>query len=599
MRHTALLYTVLSFLTLCASCSHRHGNGDLEPYFAAADSVLELRDYYRGLMNNRILRLRLEAERARTVEEVYLVGRMLTDCYRNYICDSALVVIKANEQLARALGSERYLVETYFDDAYVNSAVADFNSAQVAFRNLQTLHMTDEERVWYYALRIYYYNHMQDFFRRPYRFQIEQYCDSILLMDPDIDPDARLWARFWKEFDSTYDTVSLPLMAEIKARVDTFGQPDIRWYSNLNWALATTYGTRGDIKNNLKYLTQSLATDLSRCNNDIPSLFGIGYMAYLQGYQTHAHRFMKAYLDLQTDFPSRSQNLVLAHSMESLYEKIAAKSLAEAQRRQAIIFTCVAVCVLMACVTTLLLMRRRHHLQEAQRMAHKNQQLDQSLHDLHAAQEQLRQANEQLTGKNARIEQMVAQLANANLVKEEHIANLFTQCSDYITRMDEIRKTTLRQLKAKKYDEATRRLSEGELLVADQVQELYKNFDALFLGIYPDFIRDFNTLLRPEEQISLRTPDTLNNDLRIYALIRLGINSSAKIAESLHLSPQTVYNARTRMRSRAICPPEEFPKRVRQLGRFHPSPPPSPQSPHAGSAPSPSHAGPAPSADKA
>ena len=96
----------------------------------------------------------------------------------------------------------------------------------------------------------------------------------------------------------------------------------------------------------------------------------------------------------------------------------------------------------------------------------------------------------------------------------------------------------------------------------------YKNFDALFLNIYPNFIQDLNTLLRPEEQIAPRNDDTLTNDLRIFALVRLGINNSTKIAAFLHLSPQTVYNSRMKMRSKATPSDLEFPERVSQLGRL-------------------------------
>ena len=45
------------------------------------------------------------------------------------------------------------------------------------------------------------------------------------------------------------------------------------------------------------------------------------------------------------------------------------------------------------------------------------------------------------------------------------------------------------------------------------------------------FVEDFNALLTNDEQISLKTGERMNTELRIFALIRLGISDSVKIAQ--------------------------------------------------------------------
>lgn len=89
--------------------------------------------------------------------------------------------------------------------------------------------------------------------------------------------------------------------------------------------------------------------------------------------------------------------------------------------------------------------------------------------------------------------------------------------------------------------------------------------------LYPNFVEDFNTLLRPEEHIVLRQGELLNTNLRIYALVRLGINDSVKIAEFLHMSAQTVYNNRQKVRSCALDAREVFIEKVKQLGKERPA----------------------------
>lgn len=100
-----------------------------------------------------------------------------------------------------------------------------------------------------------------------------------------------------------------------------------------------------------------------------------------------------------------------------------------------------------------------------------------------------------------------------------------------------------------------------------EAKELHRQFDKIFLQIYPDFVKDFNTLLRPEERIELKDPETLTTELRIYALVRLGINNSIEISKFLHCNPQTVYNTRQRTRNKAIGDRSNFADSVRALGK--------------------------------
>lgn len=111
-----------------------------------------------------------------------------------------------------------------------------------------------------------------------------------------------------------------------------------------------------------------------------------------------------------------------------------------------------------------------------------------------------------------------------------------------------------------------RRSTEHPITTAE-LKAFFHTFDQVFLNIYPDFVQDFNALLRPEEQIVPKEGELLNTDLRIYALVRLGITDSVKIADFLHCSVQTVYNNRLRVRNKSLIPKTEFAQTVQQLGK--------------------------------
>lgn len=119
-----------------------------------------------------------------------------------------------------------------------------------------------------------------------------------------------------------------------------------------------------------------------------------------------------------------------------------------------------------------------------------------------------------------------------------------------------------------RYGRRSQKMTDSSTLAVNELKEFYSNFDAIFLHIYPDFVSDFNALLQPDKQIIPKEGELLNTELRIYALVRLGISDSVKIAEFLHCSPQTVYNNRLKTRSKAIVPKEHFADIVKSLGKI-------------------------------
>jgi len=220
-------------------------------------------------------------------------------------------------------------------------------------------------------------------------------------------------------------------------------------------------------------------------------------------------------------------------------------------------------------IFVLIQLRRQHEKVDSQR-----EKLRESNHLLSHNQEELAATNKSLKEINQRLEESIAQLATANaslkeadLVKEEYIGYVFSLCSNYISKMDEYRKNINRKVKVKQYDEILK-LTDKSTLVQDELKEFYQNFDSLFLRIYPNFIDDFNKLLQEEERIEPRkNGELLNTDLRIYALIRLGISDSVKIAEFLHCSPQTVYNNRLKIRNKTNLSKDDFLVELQKLGR--------------------------------
>ena len=118
-------------------------------------------------------------------------------------------------------------------------------------------------------------------------------------------------------------------------------------------------------------------------------------------------------------------------------------------------------------------------------------------------------------------------------------------------------------------------LSNEELRRSNLIKSVYvrrfmkmttiEDFDDAFLELFPDFVAQTQALLVPEAEVRIKPNERLNTDLRVLALIYLGITDSHQIADILRYSLSTIYNSRTRMRNLAKEDREHFEERVAAL----------------------------------
>ena len=156
-------------------------------------------------------------------------------------------------------------------------------------------------------------------------------------------------------------------------------------------------------------------------------------------------------------------------------------------------------------------------------------------------------------------------LAEANHIKEEYIGRFLNLCSLYITKMENFHLSLTKVAKNGNPAELTKMLKANHS-IDSELKEFYNEFDNAFLKIFPHFIRQFNELLNDEDKIVPKFGEQLTTELRVYALIRLGISDSARIAEFLRYSITTIYNYRSKFRNRSKVGKEHFEEAVMMLG---------------------------------
>jgi len=171
--------------------------------------------------------------------------------------------------------------------------------------------------------------------------------------------------------------------------------------------------------------------------------------------------------------------------------------------------------------------------------------------ELHQQHEEVRQKNALLVEQGKQLSALNEQLIDTNF-KREGLAKIYIDlCAKYIDKLKKYQTLVKRKIKANQVQELLSTISSSRISEEDAATFMNK-FDKAFLDLYPTFVAELNTLLLSDNQIVVKQPNTLTPELRIYALIRLGVKESSEIADLLFFSPQTIYNYRSAVKNRAI-----------------------------------------------
>lgn len=557
---TLLLVLLSTFSSFAAEHSL-----ETEEWLQRLDSVIAQRPVYDAMKRQKLSELRRNQTKQRTPHEIISFNSMLYDESFVFDSDSAMNCVLQNIALAKQLKDETLMVEWTIKQSFVLTATGLLKEALDVMQPLDVSNQPKSVKIAYYNQMVYLYSHFAQYtgsgaLQDSYINLEHLYNDSIhQIITPD-DPDF-LWHDVWYRINHGQQE---ELREQLRLKVD-LSSLTTRDDAMGAYALANVYRSMGQDDLFVRYLAMSGIADLRASNKDIASLQELAELLLENGEISRAYTYMNICLQISQEYHNRVRSVSISRVHDRILQEFLKR---DQEQRQTLKYTNYAlfIALFLICCAIAWIVANMIRISRSKAKLHDvNKLLMKNRSELSLANENLQKANESLKLVNEKIQKANDQLKESNLVKEEYVGYVFSICSNYISKLEEYRKDINRKAKAKMLDEILK-TTEKQTIVQDELKEFYQNFDAIFLHIYPTFIEDFNSLLIPEECIIPRKGELLNTDLRIYALVRLGINDSVKISEFLHCSPQTVYNNRLKIRNKLRVSKEEFFEAMKTLG---------------------------------
>lgn len=539
---------------------------EIPQLLATLDSILVQTGELASQKELKIAQLKKKLSNAANFEEEFWINKMLYDESFVFNADSAMKYVDRNIQIATELKKKDWQDEWLINRSFMFAATGLLKEAGEVLEKVDSTSLSDGLKLSYYYQRSYLYSHLGQYMgdqkqvNNKYYNEFENANKHMLALVRPKDPLYWWCVASCNELspeDSLFSALeNVVLSSHHNTRLDAMNA----------YGLSNMYKRIGDKEKTMIYLIYSAMADLRVCNRDIASLQELSSLLYDAGDIDRAYAYMNYCLKAALLYPSRVRIINISTELDKIYANYQQRDIRWRNSLQNYLYVVTFFSIILVLALIGLYRQTKKLRKSRTELDSANHSLNQHVVELSQMHKQLALANQELQNLNELLRSANQKLQESNDVKEEYIGYVFSICSNYISKLDEYRKNINRKLKTGQFEEA-RQLTDNSSLTQNELKDFYANFDAIFLRVYPDFVADLNSLLRPEEQILLKDASELNTEVRIYALVRLGINDSVKIADFLHCSPQTVYNHRLRMRNKAIIPKDKFAEAVRLLGR--------------------------------
>lgn len=511
------------------------GQQQLDSLIGVLNNEISQQHIYVEQKEARIKNLRERLTAVQSEVQAFNVYNDLYHEYKTFINDSAFKYAHKLIQTARKLNDEPKIGYAHLKYGFALLSAGMFKETFDTLRAVNTEVLPDTSLIEYYRLsaRAYadlmIYNNNK-YFTTLYRRYYLQYMDSALNIS---SPDEYVY--YYLSVVKNLHLQNYKAALEVSDKLHRTHELNYAQYAVYYYDRAEAYLHLGDHQQGLENLVRSSISDIRGAVKETAAMYTLARLLHERGDSHHAYIFIKQALKDAQFYGARQRQV----EINSILPVIAADQLnsMQEQRKRWIIYSGgITFIVILVIVFSFIIYKQ--------------------LKKIKAADAQIKLANQNLKEFNDK-------LVEANKIKEEYVGYYFNMTTDYVNRIDSLRKQIMNFLVNDKKKEALALL--GKYNPGEERAKFVKDFDQVFLKLFPDFVQQFNQLLEPSEPLLPEAQNELNADLRIFALIRLGIHDNRKIGEILNFSVNTVYAYKTRVKNKSIVPGEQFMNRIMDI----------------------------------
>lgn len=546
---------IIIFLCLCTICMcrlHAADSSRADSLLLKLDQAIKERPIYMEQKELKLVELKRLLHRQIPDEERFAILGTLLDEYRSFNTDSALHMAEEREQIAIRLGNREYIDNARMNKADVLGMTGMYKEVMDLMRNIHIDRLPVDIHPYYYHIYRTVYGLMADYAVTAYEKKLyteltDKYRDSLLLVNKDNLLIHTLIQSDQYNVRNEYDKAIRLLTDYLALQKDYEHDVAICAYT-----LSESYRLKGDKEKEKEYLIVSAMADMKTAVREYISLRKLAVLLYQEGDIERAYSYVKICMEDAAACNARMRKLEILEIFPIINDAYQQKT--EKQQEQ-MKWALVSISLL----SLFLLLAIFYVYKQMKKVAAARREVID-------ANKRLKELNDELHLSNAQLKEANHSIAENSYLKEEYIGRYMDQCSVYLEKMDNYRRS-LGKIAATGNVEELYKTIKSSKFIEGELKEFYTNFDNTFLQLFPTFVEDFNALLADDEQISLKAGERMNTELRIFALIRLGITDSVKIAQFLRYSVTTIYNYRTKVRNKAAGDRDLLEQEVMTIGK--------------------------------
>ena len=526
----------LFIFVLCFLCQKSNATSlPLDSMLIRLDSYLEDNNRYIEQKEKQINLWRQNLGKAVSKEKCYEASIHLFEEYKSYKYDSAYTYAHQSLQLAQQLQNQGYMVEANSAIAFCLLSSGLFKEAFDIIEKVNIANVPLSNQIAYYSLysRLYYdiadYNHELPF-QKEYIEKGGLYTDSLLKLIPE--KSLKWWyatgQRQMKE--RQYDDC-IHSFKSLLRRDDIDPHTEAIIASSLGWV----YFIQNDKEQAMYYLIRAAIGDIRSATKETTALCVLANLLYERGDLNRANNYIQLALEDANFYNARHRKIEVGSILPIIEQD--RFGIVEKQRNMLIGGIALFLLLFTLLFTATLIIYKQ--------------------------MKKLRTARKTIEERNQQLQQTNRQLSEANKIKDEYIGYSFYLNAEYIGKMESLYKMVNRKITARQFDDL--RTSFKESTLNNERDNMYASFDETFLKLFPGFITAYNELFPPEESYRNENNQSLTPEMRIFALIRLGICESERIAKFLNYSVHTINTYKTRVKNKSIVSNEQFEAKIMEI----------------------------------